>query len=59
MEIKIKKSKPEKLIENLDYYLENGFMVLTERFLKRRGFCCTNGCRHCPYEDQPETNYSK
>ena len=32
-----------------DYYFENGLMVLTETFLKKRGFCCKNGCRHCPY----------
>jgi Family of unknown function (DUF5522) len=27
--------------------------VLTARFLADRGFCCTRGCRHCPYIDQP------
>ncbi len=32
-----------------DYYLENGLMVFTAAFLKRRGFCCRSGCRHCPY----------
>lgn len=39
-----------KLIEGEDYYLdENGLMVLTAAFLLKRGFCCENGCRHCPY----------
>jgi 23S rRNA (cytidine1920-2'-O)/16S rRNA (cytidine1409-2'-O)-methyltransferase len=37
------------LVEGTDYYLEDGLMVLTEGFLLRRGFCCDNGCRHCPY----------
>jgi hypothetical protein len=37
------------LIEGIDFYFENGFMVLTARFLKKRGYCCGNGCRHCPY----------
>ena len=46
---KIKESKPERLVENVDYYFENGLMVLTEHFLKKRGYCCKNGCRHCPY----------
>ena len=23
--------------------------VFTADFLRRRGYCCTNGCRHCPY----------
>jgi hypothetical protein len=43
------KPKQEKLIEGLDYYFENGLMVLTARFLSNRGYCCGNGCRHCPY----------
>tara|TARA_B100001540_G_C15444025_1_gene478010 strand:+ start:23 stop:184 length:162 start_codon:yes stop_codon:yes gene_type:complete len=34
---------------NSDYYLENGKMVLTEKFLIKRGFCCGSGCRNCPY----------
>ena len=37
------------LIEGIDYYLENGLMVFTEYYLRERGYCCTNGCRHCPY----------
>jgi hypothetical protein len=24
-------------------------MVLTSRYLLRRGYCCEQGCRHCPY----------
>ena len=39
------------LIEGEDYYIENGLMVLTARYLLRRGYCCDNGCRHCPYGD--------
>ena len=26
---------------------QNG--ALTREFLLRRGFCCDNGCRNCPY----------
>ena len=26
-----------------------GLFVLTARFLADRGWCCENGCRHCPY----------
>ena len=36
--------------ENSDFYLENGYMVFTAQFLKNRGYCCSNGCRHCPYK---------
>jgi hypothetical protein len=32
------------------YYDERGLMVLTESYLRRRGYCCDNGCRHCPYK---------
>jgi hypothetical protein len=45
---------PAALDEAQDYYLENGRMVFTAAFLKRRGFCCQCGCRHCPYGFNPE-----
>lgn len=32
-----------------DYYVEHGCVVFTEAYLLRRGACCGNGCRHCPY----------
>lgn len=38
------------LVEELDYYMENGLFVLTEWFHLKRGYCCGNGCRHCPYD---------
>jgi len=41
--------KPEKFVEGVDYYFEDELMVLTEIFLRKRGYCCGNGCRHCPY----------
>jgi hypothetical protein len=34
---------------NHDFYLEDGFVVFTEAYLRRRGYCCGSGCRHCPY----------
>ena len=37
------------LAEDSDYYIENGAWVFTASYLKRRGYCCGNGCRHCPY----------
>lgn len=39
------------LVEGEDYYLnEKGLMVLTEKFHLKKGFCCGNGCMHCPYD---------
>jgi hypothetical protein len=33
-----------------DYYLnEQGYMVFTEKYHLKRGYCCKSGCRHCPY----------
>ena len=38
------------LVEGEDfYYNEAGYMVLTEKFHLKKGFCCGNGCMHCPY----------
>lgn len=50
--------QPRKLAEGVDYYFENGLMVLTAHFLRARGYCCDNGCRHCPYK-QPEKRESQ
>jgi hypothetical protein len=41
------------LKEGEDYYLENGLMVLTEEFHRKRGYCCGSACRHCPYGNAP------
>ncbi len=36
--------------EGIDFYFnEQGLMVLTEQYHKKRGYCCKNGCKHCPY----------
>jgi len=42
-------SSGEPLVEDLDYYIENGLYVFTEHYLLKRGYCCQSGCRHCPY----------
>lgn len=43
-----------KLVEGEDFYLEetNGikYKVFTEHYHSKRGFCCNNSCRHCPYK---------
>ncbi|BDS14634.1 DUF5522 domain-containing protein [Aureispira anguillae] len=52
--IKRKEKKPavpveKPLVEQEDFYIENGCYVFTALYLKKRGYCCGNGCRHCPY----------
>ena len=33
-----------------DYYMsEEGFIVFTEKYHLKRGYCCKSGCKHCPY----------
>jgi hypothetical protein len=36
--------------EPQDYYTtEEGYIVFTEAYHLKRGYCCQSGCRHCPY----------
>jgi len=49
------------LIENKDFYFnEDGLLVMTEAYHLQRGYCCGNGCLHCPYqyENVPEPKKS-
>jgi hypothetical protein len=57
-EIKLRESKQkqQKLVEDVDYYFDQGLMVLTAHYLSKRGYCCGNGCRHCPYPDAQKSN---
>jgi hypothetical protein len=38
---------------NLDpedfYHSEEGYIVFTEKYHLKRGYCCNNGCKHCAY----------
>lgn len=43
-----------------DFYInEDGRKVFTEQFHLKRGKCCTNGCKHCPYGYDKKTNTIK
>ena len=33
-----------------------GALVMTELAHASRGFCCGNGCRHCPWPNQNRDN---
>ena len=49
------------LIEGEDYYYnEEGYIVLTEKYHLAKGYCCGNGCKHCPYnyDNVPEPRRS-
>ena len=52
----------KELIEGLHYYFnEEGYIVLTEQYHFEKGYCCGNGCKHCPfrYENVPEPRRSE
>ncbi len=36
-----------------DFYFDAGLMVFTAPYHLRRGYCCGNGCRHCPFPVSP------
>ena len=37
-------------LEPGDYYFsEEGYLVFTAQYHLKRGYCCGNACRHCPY----------
>lgn len=42
-------SKKSNLEPDEYYYDPQGFIIFTEKYLLKRGYCCKNGCKHCPY----------
>ncbi|HHP7242497.1 MAG TPA: DUF5522 domain-containing protein [Cyclobacteriaceae bacterium] len=48
--MKNKKKSYDPLSDQEDFYFnESGFMVFTEKYHLKRGYCCKSGCKHCPY----------
>jgi hypothetical protein len=38
-----------------DYYFSpEGFIVFTEKYHLKRGYCCQSGCKHCPWKYKSE-----
>ncbi|MBU3743421.1 MAG: hypothetical protein FGM61_02590 [Sediminibacterium sp.] len=51
----------QQLIEGVHFYYEDGgMMVFTKVYHLEKGYCCGNGCRHCPFdfENVPEPRKS-
>jgi 2-iminoacetate synthase ThiH len=42
-------STNNKTQHGIDYYMEGERVIFTSFFHIKRGQCCGNGCRHCPY----------
>jgi hypothetical protein len=47
------------MIDQEDFYIENGFYVFTEKYHLKRGHCCQSGCRHCPYNQNNTVECTK
>jgi hypothetical protein len=37
------------VVEGVDYYMDGPYLVFTEAYHLKRGYCCQSGCRHCPW----------
>tara|TARA_R110001592_G_scaffold307299_2_gene580685 strand:+ start:201390 stop:201581 length:192 start_codon:yes stop_codon:yes gene_type:complete len=47
-------------LEKGDYYKSpEGYIVFTEQYHKKRGYCCKSGCKHCPYGFDKKTGTIK
>ncbi|MEC8617796.1 MAG: DUF5522 domain-containing protein [Bacteroidota bacterium] len=31
------------------YYSNDGYIIFTEKYHLKRGYCCKSNCKHCPY----------
>ena len=41
---------PYSKLDPEDYYKHpDGYLIFTEKYHLKRGYCCKNGCKHCPY----------
>jgi hypothetical protein len=48
--------------DDMGYYFNNdGYVVFTAEYLLKRGYCCGNGCKNCPYDykNVPEPKRSR
>lgn len=52
--MKMEQAEPAPLVLGEDYYLEDGLLVMTAAYHKKRGTCCGNRCRWCPFEPKYE-----
>jgi hypothetical protein len=46
----VKENFPKPGLDPEDYYMSpEGYIVFTEKYHLKRGYCCQSGCKHCPY----------
>ncbi|MDA9881318.1 MAG: DUF5522 domain-containing protein [Crocinitomicaceae bacterium] len=43
-------------LDKEDFYTSpEGFIIFTEKYHLKRGYCCKSGCKHCPYDFNQKT----
>ena len=52
-------SKRSELQPDEYYTSPEGYIVFTEKYLLKRGYCCKNSCKHCPYGYDKKTGKFK
>ena len=52
-------SKRSELEPDEFYTTPEGYIVFTEKYLLKRGYCCKNACKHCPYGFDKKTGKIK
>ncbi len=45
-------SKIDKLDKVEYYHSSEGYVIFTEKYHLKRGYCCNNNCKHCPYKKE-------
>ena len=52
-------SKIDSLEKDEYYHSEEGYVIFTEKYHLKRGYCCNNICKHCPYKKEIEPKNEK
>ncbi|MGA9716815.1 MAG: DUF5522 domain-containing protein [Acidobacteriaceae bacterium] len=47
---------PARPVQGEDFYWEGPYMVFTEAWHLKRGYCCGSACRHCPFNHENVPN---
>ncbi len=47
-------------LDKKDYYFASGgYIIFTKEYHLKRGYCCNNSCRHCPYKENKNKKKNK
>ena len=49
-------SKIPELEKDEYYHSKEGYIIFTEKYHLKRGYCCQSNCKHCPYKKDKKKN---